>query len=107
MGNFDHLLVRQDLVMVVDLCFLFCLQVVCGEYHSEYYFLSSDPFTGKNQNFRKFQEYTTGTMFEANIVNEEVISTMRFSNGKKIKLQSINNNMNSRNDGQMMRLNDI
>ena len=33
-------------------------------------------FTGKNQNFRKFQEYTSGTTFEPNIykkgVNEEV-----------------------------------
>ena len=43
-------------------------------------------FTGKNQNFRKFQEYTSGTTFEPNIlkkpVNEEVKMTMVDFNNK-------------------------
>ena len=45
--------------------------------------------TGKNLNFRKVQEYTTGTTFEPNIykkrVYEEVTSTMGFSNSKNLK----------------------
>ena len=55
-GNFDHLLVGEDLAVVVDLCFLVCLLVVCGEYYSSLYLLSDDPlFHPTNTRILEFQ----------------------------------------------------
>ena len=48
--------------------------------------------TGKNQNFRKFQEYKTGTTFKKNELQRSETDHGGFSaTNKVLKLQLINN----------------